>query len=34
MPAQTVELKPQAGTQESFFSSQADVVVFGGGAGG
>ena len=28
------EIGPQAGPQESFLSSQADIAIFGGAAGG
>lgn len=33
-PTQIVELRPQAGPQEAFLASGADIVVGGGGAGG
>lgn len=29
-----IEIRPQAGPQEQFLSSPADIVIFGGGAGG
>lgn len=34
MTATTVELRPQAGPQEQFLASSADIVVYGGAAGG
>ena len=29
-----IELKPQPGKQTDFFKSQADILIYGGGAGG
>ena len=33
-PATVIEIRPQAGRQESFLSSPADIVIYGGSAGG
>ena len=32
--AATIELRPQEGPQEAFLSSPADIVIYGGSAGG
>lgn len=32
--AEAIELRPQPGPQEAFLSSPADIVIYGGGAGG
>jgi hypothetical protein len=29
-----IEIKPQAGPQETFLSTKADIAIFGGSAGG
>ena len=30
----TIELRPQEGPQEMLLASEADIVIYGGGAGG
>jgi hypothetical protein len=34
MPAEKIEIKPQSGPQTEFLSSSADIVIYGGSAGG